>query len=455
MSIPHVPGLEVALDEVRDALSPSVGDGLPSELSDKQKAFLFGQRKNALPVANIVFQGGGVLGIAHLGFLRGLEEAGIRAAGVAGTSAGAIVALLIAAARQDVSSPVAEELMPLLWSMPAKSFIDGPHRIRRLIKFLLRRGALVNAEMIVPIIASVRRVLRTYGLNTGNAFEGWLSSTLAREFSVSTYEDLGTRLHATYRDLSVRLSWNCAPSSAPDPIVPTQMLRVVATGLPQASVPTSLGLKFVFPRDLELFSSRHEHGSPASIARASMSVPLFFEPLVLDLDSAEWAKHVEDRFGEFFGDQVITDLSSATSVAFLDGGLLSNFPIDAFLYDDVGILQSLPTIGVTLSGQQRERQRPPKGSLSAFAHQLSVVVDGMRHVRDRDAMDLARLLGQGARDKENATKPLRSPVAIALLDVGSHNWLNFQLDESEMADLFVRGVVGAARFLRQLEQGGY
>jgi NTE family protein len=214
-------------------------------------------------------------------------------------------------------------------------------------------------------------------------------------------------------------------------------------------------LKFVFPRDLELFSSRHEHGSPASIARASMSVPLFFEPLVLDLDSAEWAKHVEHRFGEFFGDQVITDLSSATSVAFLDGGLLSNFPIDAFLYDDAGMLQSLPTIGVTLSGQQRERERPPKGSLSALAHQLGVVFEGMRHVRDRDAMDLARLLGQGSRDKENASKPLRSPVAIALLDVGSHNWLNFQLDESEMADLFVRGVVGAARFLRQLEQGAY
>jgi predicted acylesterase/phospholipase RssA len=43
--------------------------------------------------------GGGVLGIAHVGFVRMLELAGIRFLGVGGASAGAINAVLVAATR--------------------------------------------------------------------------------------------------------------------------------------------------------------------------------------------------------------------------------------------------------------------------------------------------------------------------------------------------------------------
>lgn len=46
-----------------------------------------------------VCAGGGVLGIAHVGFVRMLELAGIRFLGVGGASAGAINAVLVAAAR--------------------------------------------------------------------------------------------------------------------------------------------------------------------------------------------------------------------------------------------------------------------------------------------------------------------------------------------------------------------
>lgn len=43
--------------------------------------------------------GGGVLGIAHVGFVAALEEAGVRFMGLGGTSAGAINAAMIAAVR--------------------------------------------------------------------------------------------------------------------------------------------------------------------------------------------------------------------------------------------------------------------------------------------------------------------------------------------------------------------
>ena len=44
--------------------------------------------------------GGGVLGIAHIGFIRMLELAGVRFLGVGGASAGAINAVLVAAGRE-------------------------------------------------------------------------------------------------------------------------------------------------------------------------------------------------------------------------------------------------------------------------------------------------------------------------------------------------------------------
>jgi NTE family protein len=45
----------------------------------------------------LVFEGGGAKGIVHVGALRALEKRGVEIAGVAGTSAGAIVASLVAA----------------------------------------------------------------------------------------------------------------------------------------------------------------------------------------------------------------------------------------------------------------------------------------------------------------------------------------------------------------------
>lgn len=45
--------------------------------------------------------GGGLLGIAHVGFVCVLEEAGVRFRGIGGTSAGAINAVIVAASRKD------------------------------------------------------------------------------------------------------------------------------------------------------------------------------------------------------------------------------------------------------------------------------------------------------------------------------------------------------------------
>lgn len=55
---------------------------------------------STLQWVNLVMAGGGMLGIGHVGFVRVLEQAGVRFIGLGGASAGAINALLIAAVRE-------------------------------------------------------------------------------------------------------------------------------------------------------------------------------------------------------------------------------------------------------------------------------------------------------------------------------------------------------------------
>lgn len=102
-----------------------------------------------MPVRNLVFQGGGVKGIAYVGVLDALERAGVLAGvtHVAGTSAGAITAALVAC------GATAGDLSDALTHTSFRSFADG-------------RGGFV---------VDVARVLeRGYGVHPGVAIETWL-----------------------------------------------------------------------------------------------------------------------------------------------------------------------------------------------------------------------------------------------------------------------------------------
>src|SRR5690349_4193336 len=94
---------------------------------------------------DMVFQGGGMLGVAHLGALYGLELLGIAPRRVAGTSAGAIFATLLAAHQQSQPPPqsLSESMYYELMGMPAASFLDGDRRARQITSiFLEKRGRL-------------------------------------------------------------------------------------------------------------------------------------------------------------------------------------------------------------------------------------------------------------------------------------------------------------------------
>src|SRR5678815_5434402 len=67
-----------------------------------------------------IFEGGGVKGIALVGALASSHSLGIRFRGVAGTSAGAVVAALYAAGYREE-----HELRALLLNAPLPQFLDG------------------------------------------------------------------------------------------------------------------------------------------------------------------------------------------------------------------------------------------------------------------------------------------------------------------------------------------
>jgi len=217
--------------------------------------------------ADGVFEGGGVKGIAFVGALEAAEAFGIaRWVNVAGTSAGAIVASLLAVGRGP------RELRTILEGTDYAAFAD----YGRGGKWL---GGAYNA-------------LRGRGVCSGHAFTRWL----ADQFEASP---LGLR-DPTFADLHRDLPADASPEDRKRAI---HKLRVIASDVTE-------GRMLVLPNDLADYED--EEGRPlvpdafpvARAVRMSMSFPYFFEPVTLR------------RKGR--------------SHLIVDGGLLPNFPVFLF-----------------------------------------------------------------------------------------------------------------------------
>lgn len=172
---------------------------------------------------NLVFEGGGVKGIAYIGALAVLEEKGILPdiKRVGGTSAGAIVAALMAL---DYS---VEEIKDVLWTMDFDRFLDSSW------------GVLRNTE----------RLLKEYGWYKGDYFKDWMEQLIEKK--------TGNR-QITFKELSLRSQ--------------SKLPYLIGTNLS-----TGYG---------EIFSPAHTPEMPlAEGVRISMSLPLFFTAVrLLDRD---------------------------------------------------------------------------------------------------------------------------------------------------------------------------
>ncbi|MGH2690759.1 MAG: patatin-like phospholipase family protein [Actinomycetota bacterium] len=142
---------------------------------------------------NLVFEGGGVKGVAYVGALQALDERGILpdVRGVAGTSAGAITAALVAV------GTTWEQLQQTLLQLDFTVFDDGGWD-----------GPL--------------RVVEKYGWYAGDAFHHWMQEQMKLHTGSAdaTFADVQTRkgidLRVVTTDLSVRGPKVLSASTTPD-----------------------------------------------------------------------------------------------------------------------------------------------------------------------------------------------------------------------------------------------
>ncbi|HZU39926.1 MAG TPA: patatin-like phospholipase family protein [Solirubrobacteraceae bacterium] len=187
--------------------------------------------------ADLVFEGGGVKGIGLAGAYRELRERGYEPACVAGTSAGAITAALVAV---GYSGPELEDVV--LEQMHFTEFADHG-----------RFG----------FLGEVGEAVVTRGLHSGRYFLGWMRECLEHK-RITHFGQLRDK-SATQESRRYRL-------------------QVVASDLSTRSM-------LVLPRDADQLGLDPDELEIAEAVRMSMSIPVFFEPVTLK-DPRTGASHV-------------------------------------------------------------------------------------------------------------------------------------------------------------------
>jgi NTE family protein len=224
-----------------------------------------------LQLADLVFEGGGVKGIGLAGAYTALRERGVVPKRVAGTSAGAITAALVAAGYE------ADELDRILLEVPFAKFKDEAW------------------EDKIPLAGHALSVLTQRGIYEGRFFQGWMRELLEAK-GIRTFGQLADKEATVLKD--------------------RYRLKVIVSDVTNRRL-------LVLPDDASFLGVDPDELDVAYAVRMSMSIPIFFEPVM----------HRNPRTGL---DHLI-----------VDGGMLSNFPV--WLFDTTkGEPPRWPTFGMLL-----------------------------------------------------------------------------------------------------------
>jgi NTE family protein len=226
-----------------------------------------------VPNADLVLEGGGVKGLGLVGAVLHLMRKGYVFPRIAGTSAGSIVAALLAA---GVTGDELDRIMRRL------DYTRVPDR----------------AAPGIPGLSEGLGLLGRSGAHPGSYIHAFVSDELER---------LGVRTFADLRRRDPRADTNLTPAQS-------YKLVVMATDITR-------GRLLRLPWDYALLNLDPDEQLVADAVRASISIPLFFEPVTVR----------DGRTGE--------------KRTLVDGGVLSNFPIEIFDRTDAS-KPRWPTLGV-------------------------------------------------------------------------------------------------------------
>ena len=366
--------------------------------------------KNGYQYVDLVQEGGGILGIALIGYTYILEKAGIRFFNLAGASAGAINTIFMSSIK-DITSEKSEKVLSALLEQNLFDFVDGGSFVKKMVtRFTSDKSVL--GTVFWNIFKLEKKIVKNMGLNPGKKFEDWITAKLA-ENGIVTLRDMKNRM----ADLPE--FFNTADGNSIPQKYDSILIAIVAT---DATTKT----KVEFPRMAPLYWES-ENISPAYFVRASMSIPMFFEPFTVKDVPGKGGKQNpfwQDMAG-YYG--VIPD-----EIKFVDGGLISNFPINIFHRDGI---PNKPTFGVRLSAYREETAKTDH-----FGGFVGGMLDALRQQFDFDFL-------------------LRHPdykKLICKLDADkTYNWLDFNIPDDSKLGLFKLGASRAIDFLEKFDWGSY
>jgi NTE family protein len=384
-----------------------ISDLKNEQIQNKEFSDVLDEQNNQY--VEFVQEGGGVLGVALVGYAYVLEQLGIRFFSLAGTSAGSINALLLASLG-NVSQPKSEKIIQILANKNLYDFVDGDRDARDFIKCLVEKAKILKlAWKGMQVIDNLTLDL---GLNPGDDFTRWLSGIL-KENGISTTRDLYDTFGKVPEGLKIRQGVNRSIEGL------NPRFAVITADLTTET-------KVEFPKMRSLYWKNADEINPALFVRASMSVPYFFKPLkIKGIPKGDVAiKNWEDQV-KFCG-------KLPDSVFLVDGGIMSNFPIDIF--HKVNSIPRLPTFGVRLGVNRQEYNK-----ITSPINLFGAMFNSLRHLHDYDFI-------------------LKNPdyeMLVHHILIGDHNWLNFGLTNEAKVDLFKRGAQAASEFLRKFNWHEY
>jgi NTE family protein len=269
---------------------------------------------------NLVFEGGGVWGVAYLGMLKELEDRKIlgQIQRVGGSSAGAITSLVTSFGlnfqeMQKIANTLDYSKIP----DPDKTFLVDDALAKALNVALKRFDKQVDGDDV----ACIMRLLTHNGWYSSEYFYKWLQNIIADQFNHKKKK--GPYTFADFQDASLHKSGK-------------KFMDLYITGSDISNHKEVIFSAATTP-DIEV----------ATAVRISMSIPLFFESIELKLPN------------------------SAASSIFSDGGTMLNYPISIFDKKEFG--GNNKTNYQTLGGHffsSNTKTNPPINGLKGYIENL-------------------------------------------------------------------------------------
>lgn len=278
---------------------------------------------------DVVIEGGGIKGIAAIGALYALEECGLRFRKIAGTSAGALNAAFLACAGKSATQHRTSLLLDILANIDFLSFADGGDDAQAVIKLLTLpdndsavETFLNRAKVTVAVLRNLNEVMTRMGLNPG---------TRLKQFLQKEFEQLNNGEPFTIG--SLRNKWR-HDTILIDGEYLEQDFQVVVSDITHRR-------KVVFPLDLDEYVHDTDTVLISDIIRASASIPMFFSPF---------------RLRDFA--TVPHNFKVPNDTCFMDGFIVSNFPLSLFDISDFARPPKCPTFGLMVEDISQQHFHP-------------------------------------------------------------------------------------------------